>query len=94
MRKFLLKLYITGKTSRSEKAIHNLKNICKSKFNDEYELVIIDVLDSPELAEQDKIMATPTLIKVLPPPIRKIIGDLSDTQKVLIGLDLKNVKDS
>lgn len=93
MHKYQLKLNITGKTSRSEMAITNLRNICKMKFNDEYELMIIDVLDNPDLAEQDKIMATPTLIKVLPPPIRKIIGDLSDTQKVLLGLDLKNINE-
>ena len=89
MRKYQLKLYITGKTARSEEAVSNLKNLCKSKFNDEYELLIIDVLDSPDLAEQDHVLATPTLIKILPLPVRRIIGDLSDTQKVLLGLDIK-----
>lgn len=89
MRKYQLKLYITGKTTRSEQAVSNLKNLCKSKFNDEYELLIIDVLDSPELAEQDQVLATPTLIKILPLPVRRIIGDLTDTQKVLLGLDIK-----
>ncbi|MBN8544709.1 MAG: circadian clock KaiB family protein [Ignavibacteria bacterium] len=89
MRKYQLKLYITGKTTRSEQAVSNLKNLCKSKFNDEYELLIIDVLDSPELAEQDQVLATPTLIKILPLPVRRIIGDLTDTQKVLLGLEIK-----
>lgn len=89
MRKYQLKLYITGKTTRSEQAVSNLKNLCKSKFNDEYELLIIDVLDNPELAEQDQVLATPTLIKILPLPVRRIIGDFTDTQKVLLGLDIK-----
>ena len=88
MSKYLLKLYVTGKTSRSERAIANLKEICKENLSREYEIVVIDVLESPKLAEEDKILATPTLIKNLPPPMRRIIGDLSDTKKVLLGLDL------
>ncbi len=89
MRKYQLKLYITGKTARSEQAVSNLKSLCKSKLNDDYELLIIDVLDSPELAVQDQVLATPTLIKILPLPVRRIVGDLSDTQKVLLGLEIK-----
>ncbi len=88
MAKYELKLYVTGKTSRSELAINNLKQICQDGLKDNYELKVIDVLESPQLAEDDKILATPTLIKNLPPPIRRIIGDLSDTEKVLLGLDL------
>ena len=65
-----------------------LNNILKEDFNGVYALKVIDVLQNPQLAEEDKILATPTLSKVLPPPVRKIIGDLSDREKVLIGLDL------
>lgn len=89
--KFLLKLYITGRTPRSEQCIANLRAICDRELADKYELEIIDVLEHPQLAEDEKILATPTLIKELPPPIRRIIGDLSDTEKVLLGLDLKDV---
>lgn len=88
MSKYILKLYITGKTARSERAIQYLKEICATKLGDKYELNIIDVLEFPEEAEKDKILATPTLIKALPPPVKRIIGDLTDKEKVLIGLDL------
>ncbi|MBK7866948.1 MAG: circadian clock protein KaiB [Ignavibacteriales bacterium] len=88
MSKYQFKLYITGKTTCSDMAIANLKNIFRMKFKDEYELMIFDILDYPELAEEDEIMATPTLIKCFPAPARKIIGDFSDTQKVLAGLHL------
>ncbi len=89
MNKYLLKLYITGKTSRSEVAIGNLRRICSENLNSKYEVKIIDVLENPQLAEDEKIMATPTLIKELPAPIRRIIGDLSDKERVLLGLDLR-----
>ncbi len=88
MAKYLLKLYITGKTARSDRAIHTLKKICAKELGNEYELNIIDVLESPQEAEDDKVLATPTLIKSLPLPIKRIIGDLTDIEKVLIGLDL------
>ena len=89
MNKFLLKLYITGQTPRSERAIVNMRHICEQEWHGQYELVIIDVLERPQLAEDEKIMATPTLIKELPPPLRRVTGDLSDTRKVLLGLDLQ-----
>jgi circadian clock protein KaiB len=89
--KYILKLYITGKTPRSDQAIAHLKEICARELADKYQLSIIDVLEHPQLAEDEKILATPTLIKELPPPLRRIIGDLSDTEKVLLGLDLKNL---
>ncbi len=88
MNKYLLKLYITGRTPRSERAISNLRHICEEELNNQYEMLIIDVLERPQLAEEEKILATPTLIKQLPPPLRRIIGDLSDKEKVLLGLDL------
>ncbi len=93
MNKFKLRLYITGKTPRSERAISNLQKICERDLKDLYDLQIIDVLESPQLAENEKILATPTLIKDLPPPLRRIIGDLSNSEKVLLGLDLSPVTD-
>ncbi|MGB0384653.1 MAG: circadian clock protein KaiB [Ardenticatenaceae bacterium] len=90
MNKYLLKLYITGQTSRSMRAISILRGICEEVLDDKYQLVIIDVLEQPHRAEEDKILATPTLIKTLPPPRRRIIGDLSDREQVLMGLDLTN----
>jgi circadian clock protein KaiB len=89
--KYLLRLFITGRTPRSEKCITNLQSICEKDLDREYELEVIDVLERPQLAEDEKILATPTLIKKLPPPVRRLIGDLSDTEKVLIGLDLRDI---
>ena len=86
---YLLKLYVTGKTPRAEVAIANLRRICDEELSSEYELQIIDVLENPQLAEDDRILATPTLIKRLPPPLRRVIGDLSDKDKVLLGLELR-----
>ena len=90
--KFLLKLFVTGQTPRSELAIENLRRICEEEFQNEYELIVVDVLQRPQLAEDEKILATPTVIKELPPPLRRIIGDLSDKEKVLLGLDLVGQK--
>lgn len=86
--KYVLKLYVTGQTSSSQKAIKNLENIIKHELRELYQLKVIDVLKEPRLAEEDKILATPTLTKILPRPIRRIIGDLSDKESVLLGLDL------
>lgn len=91
---YLLKLYVTGKTPRAEVAIANLRRICDEELHSEYELQIIDVLEQPQLAEDDKILATPTLIKRLPPPLRRVIGDLSDKEKVLLGLELQRGDDA
>jgi len=88
MTQYRLKLFITGQTLRSSRAITNLRRICEEELGTEYELVIIDVLERPQLAEEERILATPTLIKVLPLPVRRIIGDLSDTKQVLLGLEL------
>lgn len=88
MKKLRLKLFVTGKTSNSTRAIETLQSICKENLADTYELSIIDVLEHPQQAEDEKILATPTLIKELPPPIRRIIGDLSDKEKVLLGMSL------
>ena len=88
MSKYALKLYITGHTPRSLRAIENLRRICEQELKGDYEMKVIDVLEQPQLANEDRILATPTLVKSLPPPSRRIIGDLSDTQTVLLGLDL------
>ncbi len=85
---YVLKLYVAGNTPNSVRALKTLKTILERDFKGVYALKVIDVLKNPQLAEEDKILATPTLSKVLPPPVRKIIGDLSDREKVLIGLDL------
>jgi circadian clock protein KaiB len=87
--KFQLKLYITGASARADTAIANLRRICEDELRGEYELEIIDVLEHPEAAEDDRILATPTLIKNLPPPLRRVIGDLSDKDKVLLGLEVR-----
>ncbi|MEB3338466.1 MAG: circadian clock protein KaiB [Leptolyngbyaceae bacterium] len=85
---YILKLYVAGNTPNSVRALKTLNNILETEFQGVYALKVIDVLKNPQLAEEDKILATPTLAKILPPPVRKIIGDLSDREKVLIGLDL------
>ncbi|MBO3460699.1 circadian clock protein KaiB [Aetokthonos hydrillicola Thurmond2011] len=85
---YVLKLYVAGNTHNSVRALKTLKNILEQEFQGVYTLKVIDVLKNPQLAEEDKILATPTLAKILPPPVRKIIGDLSDRERVLIGLDL------
>jgi len=86
---YQLRLYVTGETPHSLRAIENLKNLyADRRLEEDCEIRIIDILKEPQLAEEDKIIATPTLVKKLPPPLRKIIGDLSETDKVLLGLDL------
>jgi circadian clock protein KaiB len=88
--KIKLRLFITGQTPRSQKAIANLRRISEEKYGARYQIVVVDVLEHPDWAEKEKILATPTLIKELPLPIRRVIGDLSDTEKVLIALELDN----
>ena len=85
---YVLKLYVAGNTPSSIRALKTLNEILEKDFQGVYALKVIDVLKNPQLAEEDKILATPTLAKILPPPVRKIIGDLSDRERVLIGLDL------
>ena len=88
---YLLKLYVAGKGARAEAAIANLRQLCDNELRGRYELEVIDVLESPERAEQAKILATPTLIKHLPPPLRRVIGDLTDKEKLLLGLDVRPI---
>jgi circadian clock protein KaiB len=80
---------VTGRSPRAETAIENLRRICDEDLGGEYQLDIIDVLQDPEAAEEAKILATPTLIKQLPPPLRRVIGDLSNKEKVLLGLNVR-----
>lgn len=89
MSKYRIKLFVTGQTSRSQAAIANLKEMLEKDFAGEYDLEVIDVLERPGLAEDEKILATPALIRELPEPIHRVIGDLSDREQVLLGLDLQ-----
>ena len=90
--KYVMKLYITGATPRSTKAIMNIRQICEEHLKGRYELEIIDIFQQPVLAKGEQIIAAPTLIKKLPLPLRRFIGDMSDTDKILIGLDLRTKK--
>ncbi len=83
-----LRLFVTGSTIRSQRAIENLRRICSEQLAGKVELEVVDIYQQPELAERHQIIAAPTLIKLLPLPVRRIIGDLSDTERVLRGLDL------
>jgi circadian clock protein KaiB len=85
-----LTLYVTGTSPRAKIAIANLQRICDQELAGQYELEIVDVLEHPQRAEDEKILATPTLIKQLPPPLRRVIGDLSDKEKVLLGLAVQS----
>ena len=87
--KYDLRLYVAGNTERSSTAMSNLKRICGEHLGGEYRIEVIDLLKNPALARGDQILAIPTLVRRLPSPIRKIIGDLSDTSRVLVGLDVK-----
>ncbi len=84
-----LRLYIAGKTPRAVKAFENLERICEEHLAGRYSIEIIDLLEKPTLARGDQIVAVPTLVRRLPEPVRKIIGDLSNTERVLVGLDLR-----
>jgi circadian clock protein KaiB len=84
-----LRLYVAGKTARSVAALTNLKKYCEEHLKDKYVIEVIDLLVHPQLAEGDQILAIPTLVKKVPEPIRKIIGDLSNEEKVLVGLNIR-----
>jgi circadian clock protein KaiB len=85
---FRLRLYVAGQTPKSLTAIRNLQQICEQHIP-RFTIEVVDLLERPQLAAQDQILAVPTLVRKLPPPIRKIIGDLSDAERVLVGLDLR-----
>src|SRR5688572_17201799 len=85
-----LRLYVAGQTPKSIAALNNLKRICEENMPGQYKMEVIDLLEKPQLARGDQIVAIPTVVKNLPTPIRKLIGDLSDTERVLVGLDLRS----
>ena len=87
--KNVLRLYVTGMTPKSTRAIANVEKICKEHLAGRYELKVIDIYQQPKLAKGEQIIAAPTLIKRLPPPLRRLIGDMSDTERFLVGIDLK-----
>jgi circadian clock protein KaiB len=92
--RYVLRLYVAGNTPRSAQAIENIRAICENKLRGRYTLEVIDIYQQPELARQSQVIAAPTLIKALPPPLRRIIGDLSTTERILIGLNLEPVGDA
>ncbi len=87
-KKWELKLYVAGKTEKSVMALTNLKKYCEEHLKGQYKIEVIDLMEKPQLAEGDQILAVPTLVRKVPEPIRKIIGDLSDQEKVLVGLNI------
>jgi circadian clock protein KaiB len=88
-KKYDLRLYVAGQTPRSLQALSNLKRICEEHLAGNYRVEIIDLLEHPQLAAGDQILAIPTLVRAIPKPARKIIGDLSNTERVLVGLDVR-----
>jgi circadian clock protein KaiB len=86
---FLLRLYVAGQTPKCIRAFENLKRLCEEHLSNRYEIEIVDLLERPQLGRGDQILAIPTLVRRLPEPIKKIIGDLSNTERVLVGLDLR-----
>jgi len=91
--RYILRLYVTGSSHRSLRAVYNLKKLCEAYLPD-YDLEVIDIYKDPEAAREEQIIAAPTLVKKLPRPIRKFVGDMSNTQKILVGLDLYERLDS
>jgi circadian clock protein KaiB len=91
--KYILRLYVSGSSTRSLKAVHNLKKICEEHFPEDYDLEVIDIYENPTAAREEQIIAAPTLVKTLPMPLRRFVGDLSNTQKILIGLDIYKRQD-
>lgn len=89
-----LRLYVAGQTPKSRAAFANLKKICEEHLAGQYTIEVIDLTENPRLARGDQILAVPTLVRRLPPPIKKIIGDLSDTERVLVGLDIQPADES
>ncbi len=89
---YILRLYVAGQTKKSLKAFANLRKIGEEHLKGKYRIEVVDLLEHPQLAKGDQILAIPTLVRRLPPPVKKIIGDLSNTERVLIGLDLRPVE--
>ena len=92
--RYILRLYVTGSSHRSLRAVYNLKKLCEEYLPDDYDLEVIDIYKDPEAAREEQIIAAPTLVKKLPRPLRKFVGDRSNTQKILVGLDLYERKEN
>jgi circadian clock protein KaiB len=90
--KYVLRLYVTGMTPKSTRAVTNVQALCEQYLKGDYELEVVDIYQQPKLAAGEQIIATPTLIKKLPLPLRKLIGDMSDAERFLVGIDLKSKK--
>ena len=88
-KEYVLRLYIAGTSSKSMRAVANIKEICESSLKNRYDLEVIDIYQQPILTKGEQIIAAPTLVKKLPLPLRKFIGDMSDTERILVGLDLR-----
>lgn len=88
-KEYVLRLYVAGTTSKSIRAVANIKEICETSLKNRYDLEVIDIYQQPVLVKGDQIIAAPTLVKQLPLPLRKFIGDMSDTERILVGLDLR-----
>jgi len=89
--RYVLRLYVTGMTARATRAIQNVREICDDRLEGRYDLEVVDVYQQPVLAKDEQIIAAPTLIKKLPLPLRRVIGDMSNMERVLLGLDLRTV---
>jgi circadian clock protein KaiB len=89
---YQLRLYVAGRTTRAASALRNLEAICETHLQGKYKIEVVDLLVNPQLARGDQIFAVPTLVRQLPPPVKKIIGDLSNVERVLVGLDLRPVQ--
>ncbi len=90
-KRWRLRLYVAGQTPKSVTAFANLKRICEQHLGGSYSIEVVDLMENPQLAKGDQIFAVPTLVRQLPPPVKKIIGDLSNTERVLVGLDLQDL---
>ena len=88
--KYIFRLYVSGSSTRSLRAIANLKKLCDEYLTDRYELQVIDIYKNPEIARDEKIIAAPTLVRHLPQPLRRFVGDLSNTRRLLVGLDIRH----
>jgi len=91
--KYVLRLYVVGSTPQSTRAIENVKALCERHLKDRYELTVVDLFQQPEQAKHGQVIAAPTLVKQLPPPLRRLIGDLSNANRVLLALDIKPEKE-
>jgi circadian clock protein KaiB len=94
MPNYVFKLFVMGQSPRSQRAVANLRRICEEKIHEDYLLDVIDVLERPQAAEDARVLATPTLVMELPSPVRRVIGDLSDPEKVVAGLELYSIRNA